>query len=451
MMSPIRLSEFCSLITDTLNNAFQDRAWWIITEIKERNDKGEYIYFELVEKAANGTDVIARVNGSVWRREALMAFRNFEDITGKRPDTGMQVLLKVSVDYHPVYGIKLQIFDIDSQHMLGQLELQRRKSIEMLAQKQGIRLIDGRFETPNKSAGLSPVIQRIAIITSASAAGYQDFTHTLQQNLFEYKFFCTPYFSVLQGENAAAQMKAQLLKIYEDMQNGKLYDAVVIIRGGGAQSDLLPFDDFNLAHAVARFPVPVITGIGHLKDESIVDMVAHSPTKTPTQAAELIIDHNRSFEEEIEAARDMIAMRTTNFLNRQRRKLDHTGAILNNGTLQVIGVHQNLLTRITGHIRSGAQLMIQSSAQKLGENQRNILPLTRRLIERQNHELDFLSERIRLLNPYDVLKRGYAMITKDKKIITSAKSVKNGDEIKIVMNDGELDATIQPKNQTDLS
>lgn len=445
MSSAIRLSEFCSLITDALNLAFQDRAWWIIAEIKERNDKGEYIYFELVEKAANGTDIVARVNATVWRREAVMAFRNFEDITGKRPESGMQVLLKVSVDYHPVYGIKLQVFDIDSQHMLGQLEMQRRKTIEMLAQKPQIRLINGQFDTPNKSKELPPVIQQIAIITSASAAGYQDFSHTLQQNLFDYTFHCTPYFSVLQGENAAAQMKTQLLKIYDDIQNGKSFDAVVMIRGGGAQSDLLPFDDFNLAHTVARFPIPVITGIGHLKDESIVDMVAHSPTKTPTQAAEFIIDHNRTFEEEIEAARDLIAMRTTNLLNRHRRKLDHTGAILNNGTLQVIGVHQNMLTRITGHIRSGAQLLTKSAGQKLGETQRNLLPLTRRMIEKQNHELDFLSERIRLLNPYDVLKRGYAMITKDKSIITSAKSVEAGDEIKIILNDGELDATINQK------
>lgn len=447
MSAPIRLSEFCAMITDTLKNAFQDRAWWILAEINSRNDKANYTDFELVEKKSEGndTDLLARVQARAWQQKAKAALLNFEDITGKRPDKGMQVLLKVSVDFHPVYGIKLQVFDIDSQHMLGQIEMQRRKTIDLLSQKPGIRLFDGRFQTPNKSLELAPVVQRIAIITSASAAGYQDFTDTLKQNLFEYTFFCTPYFSVLQGENAAVQIKSQLLKIYEDIQKGKTYDAVVMIRGGGAQSDLLPFDDFNLAHAVARFPVPVITGIGHLKDESIVDMVAHSPTKTPTQAAEFIIDQNRSFEEEVEAARDLIAMNTMHFLNRHHRKLDHTGAILNNGTLQVIGVRQNMLTRITGRIRSGAQLALQSAGQKLGENQRNLLPLTRRLIEKQSHDLDFLSERIRLLNPYDVLKRGYAMVTKGKKIITSTKSVNAGDEIKIILNDGEIGATVNEK------
>jgi exodeoxyribonuclease VII large subunit len=442
MSASMRLSELCALIDDTLKNAFLDRAWWVLAEIKERNDKGGYIYFELVEKAENGTEVIARMNASVWRREAVMAFRNFEDITGKRPGKGMQVLVKAGVSFHPVYGLSLQLFDIDSQHMLGQLELQRRKTIELLSKKPGIRMIDGQLLTPNKAIRLPIVIQRIAIITSASAAGYQDFMHTLERNTFGYRFHCTPYFSILQGEKAAGQMKDQLIAIFEDMKRGKEFDAVVMIRGGGAQSDLLPFDDFNLAHAVARFPVAVITGIGHQKDESITDMVAHSPTKTPTQAAEFIIDHNLEFEEAVAGLRELIILRTNNLLTKQHRRLDHAGAIVTNGTIQLLHTAENRVTRLRERISSNVQSRLQRELQRLGETKRNLPALSRRLFEKQNHRLDLLAERMKLLDPSQVLKRGYAMILKNSQPIISAGSATAGDELKILMQDGTIQARV---------
>lgn len=444
MQSQLRLSELCALISDTLENAFHDKAYWLLAEIKERNDKGEYIYFELVEKAANSTDIIARINASVWRKEALAAFRNFEDITGKRPEKGMQVLVKAGVNYHPVYGLSLQLFDIDSQHMLGQLELQRRKTIELLAAKPGIRLIDGILHTLNKELELAPVIQRIALITSASAAGYQDFMHTLEQNTFGYKFIIEKYFSILQGENAAEQMKQQLLKIFEDSKIRK-FDAVVFIRGGGAQSDLLPFDQFNLAHAVARFPVPVITGIGHLRNESIVDMVAHTFTKTPTRAAELIIAHNREFEEQVMGMRELITLRTNALLTKNHRRLDHISAILTNGTIQLLHTNSNQLSRLIEKFSSGSAKFIQSENALLDEMKRDLKGLSERYIDRQKHRIDILNERVKNLSPENVLKRGYAMIKKNDQLIVSTKQLKKGDEIKVVMQDGEVNATIDNK------
>lgn len=446
----MRLSELCRLVSDALQLAFNERAYWVLAEIKERNDKGEYIYFELVEKAANGTEVIARINASVWRKEALAAFRNFEDVTGKRPEKGMQVLVKAGVNYHPVYGLSLQLFDIDSQHMLGQLELQRRKTIEHLATKTGIRLIDNILYTPNKELEFAPVIQRIALITSASAAGYQDFKHTLEQNDFGYKFSIETYFSILQGEKAADQMKEQLLKIFEDSKSKK-FDAVVFIRGGGAQSDLLPFDQFNLAHAVARFPIPVITGIGHLRNESIVDMVAHTSTKTPTRAAELIIGHNRSFEEEIMSLRELITLRTNALLTKNHRKLDHISAILTNGTLQLLNTNGNQLNRILERISSGSAKYVKSEQQQLDEAQRNFKGLSERFLDRQKHRIDLLQERVKNLSPENVLKRGYAMIRKKDQLVVSAKQIKAGDEVQIIMHDGEINTTATDVKSTGAS
>ncbi|MCX6311163.1 MAG: exodeoxyribonuclease VII large subunit [Bacteroidetes bacterium] len=453
MSEQLKLSQLCRLIDDALQTAFHDRAFWVLAEIKERNDKGEYIYFELVEKASNGTEIIARINGSVWRKEALAAFRNFEDITGKRPEKGMEVLLKVGINYHPVYGLSLQLFDIDSQHMLGQLELQRRKTIEQLSTKPGIQLVDGILHTPNKSLQLNPVVQNIAIITSASAAGYQDFLHTLEQNTFGYKFSCVPYFSILQGEKAADMMKEQLIRIFEDSKNGKQFDVVVFIRGGGAQSDLLPFDNFNLAHAVARFPIPVITGIGHLRNESIVDMVANISTKTPTRAAELIIAHNRSFEEEIMGLRELIILRSNNLLAKHHRKLDHVGAILSNGTIQLLNTSKNQLNRLLEMISSGAKKISVSENQTLNEKQKDLQGLTARFFDRHRHRLDILSERVKNLHPENVLKRGYAMITKNEELIISVDKIERGDYLKIIMKDGTLlsniiDVKVSPPNPT---
>src|ERR1044071_8633847 len=146
-MSYIRLSELLTIVDDALRQTLGERTWWIVAEIRERNDRGDYIYFELTEKSEVNDELIARVRASVWRREAIAAFRNFEDITGKRPDKGMQVLVRAGVTFHAVHGLSLQLFDIDSQHMLGQLELHRRQTIAQLATQPEIRLTDGRFDT----------------------------------------------------------------------------------------------------------------------------------------------------------------------------------------------------------------------------------------------------------------------------------------------------------------
>lgn len=442
MPEQLRLSELCLLIDDALRMAFNERAWWVLAEINERNDSGGRIYFELVEKSGSDQKVVAKMRGSVWRQEALAAFRNFEDLTGKRPEKGMQVLVKAGVNYSAAHGLSLSLLDIDSQHMLGQLELQRRKSIELLASKPGIRLVDGVLHTPNKALAFAPVIQRIAIITSASAAGYQDFLHSLEQNPFGYHFSTTPYFSILQGEKAAAQMKEQLLKIFADTQAGAQFDAVVVIRGGGAQSDLLPFDDPGFAHAVARFPCPVITGIGHQRNESIVDMVAHTATKTPTKAAELIISHNRAFEEKLFGMRELITLRTNNLLSKQHRRIDHIGAILTGGTLQLLNTSAGQLDRVRERITGGALKLAAAGQQHLGETQRNFSTLAGRYFERQSNRLDLISEKLKHVNPESVLKRGYAMIVKNETPVVSAEQLKAGEEVKIVMRDGTRDATI---------
>lgn len=446
----IRLSELLALVDDALRTTLGEKTWWILAEIKERNERGDYIYFELAEKSGSGEDVVARIRASVWRREAIASFRNFEDITGKRADKGMQVLVRAGVTFHATHGLSLQLFDIDSQHMLGQLELQRRQTIAQLAAQKEIRFVDGKFDTPNKREPLPDVIQHIAIITSASAAGYQDFVHALTTNPFGYRYNIRTYFSILQGEKAAESMREQLLAIYNDAQNGQATDVVVLIRGGGAQSDLLPFDQFRLAHALARFPIPVIAGIGHLKNESVADLVVHTSVKTPTQAAEFLIDHNRAYEEEIEALREMIILRTQNLISVLHRKLDHAGTKINSGAVELIHLRRNYLERIKESIRANAVEKISAANNKLSEHRLLLSGNSEKILYRQSHELEKLEEKFRLLDPTVLLKRGYAMVMKNNEIISSTGLLEAGDHVSILFADGKAEAEITAlKNNND--
>lgn len=439
----IRLSELLAYIDDALRTTLGERTWWILAEIKERNERGEYIYFELTEKAATGEDLVARVRASVWRREAIAAFRNFEDITGKRADKGMQVLVRAGVTYHPVHGLSLQLFDIDSQHMLGQLELQRRETIAKLATHPEIRYYNGAFDTPNKRTAFPDVVQHVAVITSASAAGYQDFSDSLHNNPFGYRYEVRPYFSIVQGERAAESMRDQLLAIYKDAQEGKPTDVVVLIRGGGAQSDLLPFDQFRLAIALARFPIPVIAGIGHLKNESVADMVVHTSVKTPTQAAEFLVDHNRAFEEDIEAARELIILKTQALLSVAYRKVDHAGAKINHGAMSLVYARTRQLERTQDNLRGVTMERLSRSTAQLNEQKLMLSAVAEKFLYLQKHYLDKTSDKLRLLDPMQVLKRGYAMLLRNGEVIGSAKKLNKGDKVELLFSDGTASAGIE--------
>lgn len=447
VVASISLSELCSLIDDTLKVSFHNRAWWVLAEIKERTERGETIYLELVQKGERH-DVIARLSASVWRKEAIYAFRNFEDLTGKRPDKGIQVLLKVGVQFHPVYGVSVQVFDIDSTHMLGQLELMRRETIKQLAARPYIRLVDEELRTPNKALILAPVIKRIAIITSPSAAGYEDFKHTLASNPYGYRFQTLSYYAMVQGEQAAVQMKDQLVKIFEEVQAGRTFDTVVIVRGGGAQSDLLPFDQFVLAQAVAKFPIPVITGIGHLKNESVVDMVAHSPLKTPTQVAEFIIDHNRDYEETMEGLAFRVFQSAKERLHAEEIRIQHHGIAVTQGTVQLLHVASNRLSRLRERINWSSQRLTADANRKLDDQFKLIKDSVSRRLERQQHQLLVIEAQMKNASPEKILSRGFAWLTAGEEILTSVHQLQPQTAITAHLKDGTAQLNVVQINKS---
>ncbi|HEX8515170.1 MAG TPA: exodeoxyribonuclease VII large subunit [Bacteroidia bacterium] len=296
----IKLSDLTKKVEEAIKNTFGSEFYWIVAEISTHKfyPNNDRHYFEFIEKVEGEMDPVAKVKGVSWQ-SGSQCIKLFEKDTGQVFTNGVQVLVKVKVEYQSAFGLQLVLLDIDSSFTLGNLEKQRRETLERLVKENpdSIKKIGEEYFTKNKAIKLNAVIQNIAIIGSPNSEGYTDFTHTITNNQFHYKFAIDIYQSSVQGMEAEKELVNKLVFVF---QNSTKYDCVVIIRGGGAKTDFLVFDTYNLARAVARFPIPIITGLGHHKDVSVVDLMVHTSTKTPTKAAEFIISHNRAFEDSIQ-------------------------------------------------------------------------------------------------------------------------------------------------------
>jgi exodeoxyribonuclease VII large subunit len=274
------------------------------------------------------------VRGVAWS-VGSQSIKKFESETSQVFTNGIQVLAKVKVEFHRAYGFSLVLHEIDPSFTLGNLEKQRRETLQRLVNENpdAITLSGEEYFTRNKSLSFNPVIQKIAVIGSPNSEGYVDFTHTISSNLFGYKFNVDVYQSSVQGQYAESELVNTLVSVFEADVD---YDCVVIIRGGGARTDFLVFDAYRLARAAARFPIPIITGIGHHKDVSIVDLMVNTSTKTPTKAAEFIISHNRAFEEQLTNAQKSIVIRS-------QQMMSHCRILIN--ALNISVINQRTSTR----------------------------------------------------------------------------------------------------------
>jgi exodeoxyribonuclease VII large subunit len=280
----IKLSALTDMIHDAITDRFAGQTFWVVADITNHSYKADkkIHYFELVEKGETGSVITAKILGKSWGTGALR-ISEFEKNTGQAFSNNLHVLVQVSVDYHPLYGLSFNVLNIDTNFMLGILEQRRNATLKRLVEQNDfIKKNEDGYSTLNSLLRLPIVIQRVALLSASNSAGSEDFRHTLEHNDFGYRFEIDDYHTIVQGDNNA---KLFLDKLIEIFTTGIPYDAVVITRGGGSQSDFLLFDNYNIGRAVAKFPIPVITGIGHQKNVSIADLMAHSNTKTPTRAA----------------------------------------------------------------------------------------------------------------------------------------------------------------------
>lgn len=383
---------------------------WISCEIAQVNESNGHYYFNLIEKNETDGAIIAQSEAVMWQR----SYRSLRRKIGKTMDdllqNGITVLLKVTVDFHERYGLKLTIEDIDPVYTIGKLEQQRRETIATL-QHRGLL-------TPNRALPLPNVIQRIAVISSASAAGYKDYVEQLTQNAYGYKFHNTLLPAAVQGQNAVAEITNQLEKI---ALRPDRYDCVVLVRGGGARLDLMAFDQLALCEKIAECPLPVLAGIGHEVDETVTDLVANKSLKTPTAVAAFIVEHNLHFESELIDIGHWIQQTIGDHLTTQEQQLREYEQIL---SIQP----QNLLLQNTRMLDYLAEELPRLITQQVGHASR---------------ELNQIEQVVGLLDPAAVLARGYSLTMKNGKLIRSGKEVKKGDRLRTRFKDGERDSMVE--------
>lgn len=272
-MKQYTLSEVCAIVEDIIS--METETYWVRAEIASVSERGGHCYLDLVEKAETGL-LAAKLRATYWANVYAMLRPYFEQETGTSLQAGMQILIEIEINFHAVYGLSANIINIDPKYTVGDLARQRQETIARL-QKEGVFDMQKGFVLPT-------IVRRIAVISAESAAGYGDFCHQLQTH---YRFDTTLFPAIMQGEHAAQSIIAALDAIAAQEEE---FEAVVIIRGGGATTDLSCFDDYNLCNHCAQFPLPVITGIGHTRDISVLDMVAFQALKTPTAVAQFFVD-----------------------------------------------------------------------------------------------------------------------------------------------------------------
>ncbi len=384
----IGLTELLGQVQQTLQQHLA-RHYWISAEINElKMHSTGHVYLVLVEKDEKGEQLKAKINATIWASAFRLIKPYFESTTGRSLAAGLKVLIKVNVQYHSLFGISLNITDIEPAYTIGSLAQQRQHTIARLER-------EGVFDM-NRELAFPILPQRIAVISSEQAAGYQDFMHQLYHNEYGFAFRVTLFSAAVQGSAAAGDMIEAL-----DMINScsSAFDAVAIIRGGGATADLACFDDYALAAHVAQFPLPILTGIGHNKDESVVDMVAHLSLKTPTAVADYLID----------------------CLASEAGTLDTYGAALHEVATGLI------------HRESQLLLLLQQQSKLFAQQ----------LLQREKFGLQLQANDMESYNPYNILARGYAVVRKNGKAVLEASGVQAGDSLEITLHKGVLHVTGQ--------
>ena len=430
-MESIRLSELMQRVADVLAWNMSD-AYWVRTEISELNVRNGHCYMELVEKDDNRGLFAAKVRANCWAQTYALLREYFEKETGQTLHSGLQVLLEVEVKYHPVFGLSLQINDIDPSYTLGDLARQRRLTIERLKAEGVIDM--------NKSLDLPLVPRRVAVISSDTAAGYGDFCHQLEHNPNRYAVNHCLFKAIMQGDRAAESIIAALERIYEQVD---MFDMVAIIRGGGATTDLTCFDDFDLSMHCAQFPLPIITGIGHQRDISVLDVVAHVSAKTPTAVAEWILERYAEQDGRLQVLEQRIRhIHQAHFMH-LRQYLDKCQYLLQNAFAQRISKEMHQLTM--------AGKSIDMRFMQLQTKERNRLAMLAKSIEMQfakrmtkEHSMLALAEKtLEIQSPERILRKGYTLTLLDGKPLRSASGAKSGDKITTEFIDGQVQSIVQ--------
>lgn len=427
----ITLSEFNSRIERTLNGDTQLFNQWVIAETSDlRLNRSGHCYTELIEKDARG-ETVAKMGAAIWAGNYSKLYNKFLKATGQVLATGMKVLVNVSVSYHRLYGMKVVINDIDPSYTMGDMERQRQEILNRLTAEGIIDM--------NKQLPFPQVPQRIAVISAEGAAGYGDFMNQLLGNPYGLQFYTCLFNAVMQGAQTVPTVLAALDRINAHQQ---LFDCVVIIRGGGATSELNSFDNYDLAANVAQFPLPVIVGIGHERDVTVLDYVAGKRVKTPTAAAEWLILQGTNALAHLNELQDAVVTAVRDTVSQAREHLAYFTSMIPATARRIIDTNRIRLDNNAKNIPVAANGLIANQRTRLNHAVERIGDVIAVAMQREQQRLQALQDKATLLSPDNTLKRGYALVRKGDKCVTAADQVHSGDQITVQFAVGTTDATV---------
>ena len=429
----MRLFELNQMVRELIESEFTD-TYWVTAELSDVRMHGPHCYMEFVEKSAFTNELIAKASGHIWSNVWSRLRPKFEGATGQPLSNGMQVMVCVRVNFSEKYGYSLNVVDIDPTYTLGDIAKRRKEIIDKLK-------ADGVFNL-NKELPLPRVMNRIAVISSSTAAGYQDFCHQLENNGYDLGFKVKLFSAVMQGNNVEGSVIDALDQINSEAEN---WDVVVIIRGGGSTSDLGGFDSYLLGMNVAQFPLPIITGIGHERDNTVIDEVSHTRVKTPTAAAEFIIDHQYEELCRLEEMEEFIVDYCRQTVMNEHQRLDVLTEKLP-GLFKIRKEHElrNLDALLQSALSSIRQKVIKQSSQ-LDITMSQLTNHTQRALDTFKHRLEMAESKIDLANPDHLLKLGFSITRANGKAITDIHQLKAGMEIMTTVANGRFTSTVNPR------
>ena len=426
----ITLREFNNRIKRLLNNPAVCNCW-ICADLSDVNIRGGHCYLELLEKDERTGATVAKMRGIIWANRFAYLRQKFLQVTGQDLRSGMKVMLEVSVNYHEQYGISLIITDIDPSYTLGDMERLRR---EILTRLKAEGIID-----MNKQLEFPAVPQRIAIVSAAGAAGYGDFMNQLHNNAYGLQFYTCLFPAVMQGKETVASVTAALDRINRHID---LFDCVVIIRGGGSTSDLNSFDDYNLAAHVAQFPLPVVVGIGHERDVTILDYVACRRVKTPTAAAELLIGCGVEALARIDELRETIVSIAREYITEAQLQMQYLTSTIPLVAGNIVERNRTRLQHIMQIVPLTAQSRIAQGNERLLFFLKQMQQASAQTIMREKMRLTAIYEKVQILSPQNTLRRGYSLTTVNGHAVTDASQLAAGDTITTHLANGTVTSTI---------
>ena len=430
MAEALTLYELNSLVAETIQLTM-NRTYWVKAEISDLRIRGGHCYMDLIEKEAKRNTPIAHARACCWRNVWSMLSPYFQRTTGETLHSGLNVMLEVYPQFHPQYGFTWIVENINPEYSLGDMLRHRQAIVEQL-KKEGVF-------TLNKELHLPMSCQRLAVISSQTAAGYEDFCKHLYANEKRYRFSVTLFQATMQGECIEASIIEALNKIYDDCSK---FDAVVIIRGGGATSDLSGFDSLLLAENVANFPLPIITGIGHERDECVLDMVSHVRVKTPTAAAAFFIDRLDQVWLTLQDAQEKIKQLSASYILNEKNHLDRIAYRLMPLCTKKLFVEQLRLNNLSSKLSDLTLRYVSAKSMQISQIDEKIQLRCRDAMLAQQQLLEMLTHKLDLLDPQNVLNRGYSYTISSGKVVRDPKRVKAGSMLQTHVQHGVITSVV---------